>query len=263
MHVHPVLGEPTLMLAFEGWNDACESASTAIRFIDSTLRCVPLADIDSDDYYDFTVRRPRVQYQAGQSGPIAWPSNEFRYGVSEEGLELITGLGIEPHMRWRGYCESVVELAVDMGVQRCLILGAYLADVVYSQPVAVSGFASDVGLLERFEIEPTTYEGPTGIVGVLANALQEEGVEVLSIWAGLPHYISATPNPRGTLALLRKVSRYLETPFDLQQVKQDALRFEEEISKIVASDEELSDYVKELKRREFAQEPDRISRIVD
>jgi proteasome assembly chaperone (PAC2) family protein len=253
MHVHPVLGEPTLMLAFEGWNDACEAASSAIGFVNSRLRGVPLADIDPDDYYDFTVRRPVVQYQAGRSSEISWPSNEFRYGVTDEGLELITGLGVEPHMRWRGYCESIVELAVDMGVQRCLILGAYLADVVYSQPVAVSGFASDPALLEQFEIEPTTYEGPTGIVGVLANSLIEEGVEVLSIWAGLPHYISATPNPRGALALLRKVSQYLEIPFDLQMMKQDALNFEEEISRVVASDEELSDYVKELKRREFAQ----------
>ena len=253
MHVHPVLGEPTLMLAFEGWNDACESASSAISFVNSRLRGVPLAEIDPDEYYDFTVRRPAVRYHAGQSSAIAWPSNEFRYGVTDDGLELITGLGVEPHMRWRSYCESIIELAVDMGVQRCLLLGAYLADVVYSQPVAVSGFASDPSLLERFEIEPTTYDGPTGIVGVLGEALMEEGVEVLSLWAGLPHYISATPNPRGALALLRKVSQYLEMPFDLQMMKEDALSFEEEISKVVASDEELSEYVKELKRREFAQ----------
>ena len=253
MHVQPVLGEPVLMLAFEGWNDACESASSAVRFVDTRLRGVPLAEIEPDDYYDFTVRRPQVQYDAGVSGAIAWPGTEFRYGVTEEGIELITGLGVEPHMRWRSYCAAIVELAVDMGVQRCLLLGAYLADVVYSQPVAVSGFASDVSLLERFEVEPTTYDGPTGIVGVLANALQEEGVEVLSLWAGLPHYISATPNPRGTLALLRKVSQYLEIPFDVKHLKGDALRFEEEISKVVSADEELSDYVKELKRREFAQ----------
>ena len=133
------------------------------------------------------------------------------------------------------------------------MLGAYLADVVYSQPVTVSGFASDESLLDRFDIEPTTYEGPTGIVGVLANSLIEEGVEVLSLWAGLPHYITATPNPRGALALLRKVSQYLEVPFDLQKMKEDALRFEEDVSRVVASDDELSDYVKELKRREFAQ----------
>ena len=103
MHVQPVLGEPTLMLAFEGWNDACESASSAIHFVDSRLRGVPLAEIDPDDYYDFAVRRPVVQYQAGASGPIGWPSNEFRYGVTEEGVELITGLSVEPHMRWRSY----------------------------------------------------------------------------------------------------------------------------------------------------------------
>jgi predicted ATP-grasp superfamily ATP-dependent carboligase len=253
MHVQPILGEPTLLLAFEGWNDACEAATYALTFINETLRGVPLADIDPDDYYDFTVLRPDVQYKAGESSPIVWPTNEFRYGVSEEGLELITGLGIEPHMRWRSYCEAIVELAVDMGVRRVLFLGAYLADVVYSQPVIVTGFSSDLVLLERFEIEPTTYEGPTGIVGVLSNALQEEGIEVLSFWAGLPHYISAAPNPRGALALLRKVSQYLEVPFDLQKMKEDALRFEEEISKVVAADDELTEYVKELKRREFAQ----------
>jgi proteasome assembly chaperone (PAC2) family protein len=241
------------VLAFEGWNDACEAASYVARFVNDSLRSVPLAEIDPDDFYDFTVRRPEVRYSAGKPGPISWPSNEFRYGVTEDGHELITGLGIEPHMRWRRYCEAVIELAVDMGVQRCLIIGAYLADVVYSQPVVVTGFSSDPELLERFEIQPTTYEGPTGIVGVLTSALEEEGIEVLSLWAGLPHYISATPNPRGSLALLRKVSLYLDTPFDLQGLKEDALRFEEEINKVVAGDDELSEYVKELKRREFAQ----------
>jgi len=253
MHVRPVLGEPTLLLAFEGWNDACESASSATRFVNDTLRTVPLAEIDPDDYYDFTVCRPQVEYRAGLAGPIHWPSNEFRYGVTEDGREVIVGLGIEPHMRWRSYCDAVIELAVDMGVQRCLLMGAYLADVVYSQPVVITGFSTQTDLLERFEVEPTSYEGPTGIVGVLSNALEDEGIEVLSLWAGLPHYISATPNPRGALALLRKVSQFLEMPFELQGMKEDALRFEEEISKIVAGDDELSDYVKELKRREFAQ----------
>ncbi|HKK51947.1 MAG TPA: PAC2 family protein [Myxococcota bacterium] len=253
MHVRPVLGEPTLLLAFEGWNDACESASSAIRFVNESLLSVPLAEIDPDEHYDFTVRRPHVRYRNGAIAPVRWPSNEFRYGVTEEGVELIAGIGVEPHMRWQGYCDAVVELAVDMGVQRCLLLGAYLADVVYSQPVVVTGFASSPDLLERFDVEPTSYEGPTGIVGVLAAQLQEEGVEVLSLWAGLPHYISATPNPRGSLALLRKMAQYLEVPFELRQLKEDALRFEEEISRVVAGDDELSEYVKELKRREFAQ----------
>ena len=253
MHVRPVLGEPALLLAFEGWNDACESATSAARFLNEHLQTVPLAEIDPDDYYDFTVCRPHVEYHAGKAGPISWPSNEFRYGVTEDGREVIVGKGIEPHMRWRGYCDSVIELAVDMGVQRCLILGAYLADVVYSQPVVITGFSTQPDLLEEFGIEPTSYEGPTGIVGVLSNALEDEGIEVVSLWAGLPHYISATPNPRGALALLRKVSQFLEMPVDLEAMKQESVHFEEEISKIVAGDDELSDYVKELKRREFAQ----------
>lgn len=253
MHVRPILGEPTLVLAFEGWNDACESASTVVRFVDDVVRTVPLAEIDPDEYYDFTVRRPEVHYHAGRSSAIQWPSNEFRYGVTAEGLEIITGLAVEPHTRWRSYCEAVVELAVDMGVQRCLLVGAYLADVVYSQPVVVTGFATNSDLLDRYEVEPTNYAGPTGIVGVLFEALRQEGIEVLAIWAGLPHYINATPNPRGSLALLRKVSQFLDTPFELAKLKGDAVRFEEEISKVVAADDELTEYVKELKRREFAQ----------
>ncbi len=253
MHVRPVLGEPTLLLAFEGWNDACESATSATQFLNDTIRTVPLAEIDPDDYYDFTVCRPQVEYRAGLAGPIRWPTTEFRFGVTEDGREVIIGVGIEPHMRWRSYCESVIELAVDMGVQRCLLIGAYLADVVYSQPVVIAGYSTNTELLERFSIEPTNYSGPTGIVGALANALEDEGIEVLSLWAGLPHYISATPNPRGALALLRKVSQYLDTPLELKSLKGDVARFEEEISKIVAGDNELSDYVKELKRREFAQ----------
>ena len=156
-------------------------------------------------------------------------------------------------MRWRKYADSVIELAVDMGVQRCLIVGAYLADVVYSQPVSITGFSTNAELLSQYEVEPTHYEGPTGIVGVLTNAFEEEGIDVLTLWAGLPHYISATPNPRGTLALLRKVSQFLDTPFELEGIKEDASRFEEEISKVVSGDDELSEYVKELKRREFAQ----------
>jgi proteasome assembly chaperone (PAC2) family protein len=242
-----------MMLAFEGWNDACEAASSSACFVNDLVRSVPLADIDPDDYYDFTVRRPQVEYQNGASGPISWPSNEFRYGLTEEGHELIVGIGVEPHLRWRSYCEAVIELAVDMGVQRCLIVGAYLADVVYSQPVVVTGFSTDPALLEPLDVQPTSYEGPTGIVGVLTCAFEEEGIEVVSLWAGLPHYISASPNPRGALALLRKVSQYLDTPFELQSLKEDSLRFEEEISKVVAGDDELTEYVKELKRREFAQ----------
>ncbi len=253
MHVRPVLGEPTMVVAFEGWNDACESASSAARIVADALHCVPLAEIDPDEYFDFTVRRPLVRYERGAMSPIEWCAPQFRYGVTEEGREVIVGTGVEPHLRWRSYCEAVIELAVDMGVRRCILIGAYLADVVYSQPVVVTGFASEPGVLERLGIEPTSYEGPTGIVGVLGAALEEEGIEVLSLWAALPHYISATPNPRGALALLRKVSQLLETPFDLGSLKEDALRFEEEISKVVAGDDELSEYVKELKRREFAQ----------
>lgn len=253
MHVQPILGDPTLLLAFEGWNDACGAASTAVRCVNDLMNAVPLGEIDPDEYFDFTVLRPEVRYRSGRSGQIVWPTTEFRYGVVEEGHEIITGLGIEPHLRWRSFCDAIVELAVDMGVRRCVTLGAYLADVVYSQPVIVTGHSTSPRMLDRFEVVPTSYEGMTGIVGVLSNVLQEEGVEVVSLWAGLPHYITATPNPRGALALLRKVSQYVGAPLDLKALREESVEFEAEMSKIVAADDELTEYVKELKRREFAQ----------
>jgi predicted ATP-grasp superfamily ATP-dependent carboligase len=138
-------------------------------------------------------------------------------------------------------------------VERVVMLGAYLADVVYSRPVHVSGFSNSPELLEELGVAPSTYQGPTGIVGVLSERLQRDGVEVLSLWAGLPHYISAVPNPRGALALIQKLSECIDVKLDVEPLRREAAVFEERISALVASDPELTEYVRQLKRREFAQ----------
>lgn len=266
MHVEPVLRDPTLVLAFGGWNDAGDSATTALRYVDAGIHSVPLAEIDADDFFDFTVRRPEVIQRPapkrlrsegqGERMPrervIVWPHTEFRYGSIDESREIITGIGAEPHMRWRRYCDAVVELARRLGVARVYLLGAYQADVVYSQPVQVTGFATREAELAELAVASSDYQGPTGVIGVLGARLEQEGVPVVSLWAGLPHYINATPNPRGALALLQKLAHCLDLALDHRPLEASAAEFEEKINKLVASDPELSEYVRQLKKREFA-----------
>lgn len=253
MHVEPELREPVFALAFSGWNDAGEAATSALRYVDVAIASAPLADIDAEDFFDFTVRRPEVRRHDGDQREIVWPETRFRFGSLDPDREIVTGLGLEPHLRWRTYCDRVVELARLLGVRRVVLLGAYQADVVYSQPVQVTGFASDAEDLKRLAVESSDYEGATGIVGVLGSRFEEAGIPVVSLWAGLPHYINASPNPRGALALVQKLSQCLGFSIDEKPLRAQTADFEERISKLVSSDSELSEYVKQLKRREFAQ----------
>ncbi len=253
MVVQPTLQDSTAIFAFEGWNDAGEAATTALAFINESIRAVPLAEIDSEIFYDFTVTRPEAVIGPDGEREIHWPGNEFRYGAADAQHDLVTCTGVEPHLRWRCFRECVAEVVKAAGMRRVVMLGSFLADVIYSQPVQVTGIASDPALLERVGVQPSNYQGPTGILGVLGEQFTRDGLEVVSLWAGLPHYINARPNPRGALALVQILGECLGIRFDLDPLFRRAAEFEERISKLVATDPELSDYVKQLKRREFAQ----------
>ena len=252
LEVMPALSAPSLLLAFEGWNDAGEAASGALRYLGNALAGAPLATIDAETFYDFTVQRPTVKMEEG-ARRIDWPHFAFRYAVVPGRCELITGIGGEPHLRWRAFCDEVLELARLAKVRRVVLLGAFLADVLYSRPVRISGFGSEGALPAELGVQPTGYEGPTGIVGVLTSRLAEAGLDTVSLWAGLPHYIGASPNPRGTLALVQKTCQLLDLPVDQQPLERDAAEFEARVAQLVASDPALSEYVRELKKREFAQ----------
>jgi hypothetical protein len=251
--VEPVLENATLVAAFEGWNDAGESATAAARYVETAIHAVPLAEIDSEEFLDFTVRRPCVRAAEDGARTIEWPVTRVSYGAIDGSRELVVVIGTEPHLRWRAYCDLFRSLVRRLRVKRVVLLGAYVADVVYSRPVDVTGFASDADRLAAIGVAPSRYEGPTGIVGVLGEHLRADGVPVLSLWAGLPHYISASPNPRGALALVQKLSSDLRLAIDEAPLRADAVAFEEKISALVSGDPELSEYVRMLKKREFAQ----------
>jgi hypothetical protein len=253
LEVAPALAAPSLLLAFEGWNDAGEAASGAVRYLAEALAGAPLGTVDPETFLDFTVQRPEVRIDAGGVRRIEWPAYAFRYAVVPGRCELLTGVGPEPHLRWRAFCDEIVELAQRLRVRRVVLLGAFLADVLYSRPVRVSGFGSEGALPAELGVQPTGYEGPTGIVGVLGSRLIEAGFATASLWAGLPHYIGVSPNPRGTLALVQKTCQLLDLPIDQQPLERSAAEFEAHVSQLVASDPALSEYVRELKKREFAQ----------
>jgi proteasome assembly chaperone (PAC2) family protein len=253
LHVEPKLEDATLVAAFEGWNDACEAATSAARYIRDAICAVPLAEIDGEEFLDFTVRRPNLRLSDDGTRVIEWPATCFSYGRSDDARELVVAIGAEPHMHWRAYCDAFAGLVRRLGVKRVVLLGAYVADVVYSRPVDVTGFSSEEGRLREIGVGPSHYEGPTGIVGVLGEQLRREGAEVLSLWAGLPHYISISPNPRGSLALVQKLTAGLPLAVDEEPLRREAAEFEQRISAMVSSDPELTEYVRQLKRREFAQ----------
>lgn len=248
-----MLREAPLVLAFEGWNDAGEAATTAVRFVEQSICSAPLGEIDCEEFLDFTVQRPSVRLVSSDERVIDWPNLQFRYGSVDSSRELVVGTGAEPHTRWRQFCDLVAELVARLEIRTVVLLGAYVADVVYSLPVSVTGFSTRREVLEELGVVATGYQGPTGIVGVLADRLGRDGIEITSLWAGLPHYISVTPNPRGALALVQKLTEYLSIKLDQEPLRREAATYEQRISEIVAADPELSEYVRQLKRREFAQ----------
>ncbi len=253
LDVQPALEAPSLLLAFEGWNDAGDAASAAARFLADALGAAPLGEIDGEEYYDFTVQRPVVKQAEEGRRSVAWPRFELRYAVIPGRTELLIGIGPEPHLHWRSWCAEMVELARRFRVSRIALLGAFLADVVYSLPVHVTGFAWPASRMEELGLRASNYEGPTGIVGVLGSVFPDAGFETVSFWAGLPHYIPLTPNPRGTLALVQQVARYLDLPIDRTPLEREAADYERRTSEVVAGDPQLAEYVRELKKRSFAQ----------
>jgi predicted ATP-grasp superfamily ATP-dependent carboligase len=251
--VRPTLRDAPLLLAFGGWNDAGEAATMALRIVASHAGAAPLAEIDCEEFFDFTVERPQVGFDEEGAHRIEWPHTVFRFGSMDPAREIVLGWGPEPHLRWRHYCDCVLRFVHGLAVRRVVLLGAYLADVVYSRPVAVSGFSSDPAVLGTAGVTASHYEGPTGIAGVLGDRLSAEGIEFSTLWAGLPHYIGVSPNPRGALALLERLTTLIGLRLDLEPLRSEAARFEGKVSALVAEDPELGEYVRQLKRRDFAQ----------
>ena len=251
---HEDLRNPALLIAYAGWSDGGDTATSALRHLLGELVVSRYACLDTEQFLDFTVVRPHAQRCSDGSREIVWPNHEFFAArLAGQESDLVLGLGVEPHLRWKTYARNAVELVERGGFRTVIMLGAYLDDVIYSQPVQVSGYSSDPSLVERFGLAPSRYEGETGIVGVLGDAFHARGIPSLSLWARIPHYVPQKPNARGAYALLRGLESVSGLRFDLSSLEREAASFDDTVSELIANDPQLSDYVRELKRRAFTQ----------
>ncbi|WP_019925840.1 PAC2 family protein [Nocardia sp. BMG111209] len=246
----PTLRDPVLVAAFEGWNDAADAASGAVEHLELIWDAEPLAELDSEDYYDYQVNRPTVRQVDGVTREIQWPSTTLSVcSPPGSNRDVVLLHGIEPNMRWRSFCNDILELIDQLGVTTVVILGALLADTPHTRPVPVTGTAYNKEAAEQFSIEQTRYEGPTGITGVLQDACVRAGVPSISFWAAVPHYVSQPPNPKATIALLHKVEDVLDIEVPLGELPTQAEEWEKAVDEMTAGDEEVTEYVRSLEER--------------
>ena len=260
------LRRPVLIMAFSGWNDAAEAATTAARYLSTSLGAEKFAEIDPEEFYHFGLSRPFVRFKAGSETEreVIWPATEFSVAQSPDlARDVIVGVAAEPHLKWRTYCHTVLELARRCEVTLVLTLGALLAEVPHTRPIRLAGGATDPELAARLGVRPTRYEGPTGIVGVLNTICRDEGMPTASLWANVPHYISGIENPKATMALLRRVLPLLGATLDLGDLDEAARQFEQNLKEIVAQNAKIAGYIAKLEARDAEEAPDAPSRTSD
>jgi predicted ATP-grasp superfamily ATP-dependent carboligase len=248
-----------LVCAFKGWNDAADAASSAITFVGRALGAQRFATIDPEEFYDFQATRPLIKLVDGHAREIVWPEVElYEARIPRAPRDLILLTGSEPSFRWRTFGKLVVELAEAIGAQLVVSLGALLADVPHTRPVSVTGLSSDPALVARLGLTQSSYEGPTGIVGVLHAACQQAGLPSASLWAAVPHYIAAAPNPKAALALVRKLEGLVGVAVDASELEIAAGDYERQVNVAVQSDPDVQAFVERLElaaESELGEEP--------
>ena len=237
---------PTLAIAFKGWNDAGNAASAALGFLGQSSERRLIAEIDPEIFYDFQSHRPKIAVIEGGIRRVEWPRNAF-YEVDVDGIGGMLVLeGEEPSMRWRTFCDAIVNVATECEVEKVILLGALLADVPHTRPAAINGVTTDSEMVDGLGFRTSNYEGPTGITGVVQRACADAGLRAASLWAAVPHYVAATPNPPAALALVRGFEAVTGAIVDSTELDQAASRFRDQVSAAVEQDEEISAYVRGL-----------------
>jgi proteasome assembly chaperone (PAC2) family protein len=240
----PHLRSPILVCSFRGWNDAAASASTALTAVASSFDSELIARIDPEDYFDFQSTRPTITLDGGLTRRIGWPENNLiavRVPTADRDLVLLDGT--EPNLRWRTFSETVATAADALGVEMVITLGALIAEVSHTLPVPITGLASDQALVEELELERSSYEGPTGIVGIVHDLCQKGGISSASLWAAVPHYVAAVPNPKAALALLRRLEGLTGIAVEASELEEETSDYEEQIGRAIAANPEIEELV--------------------
>lgn len=238
-----------MVVAFEGWNDAGGAASSAVRTLAQALEAEVIDQLSDEEYYDFQFSRPKVVSNSGHR-EIVWPTTTVMRATPDRGeFDVLFVRGVEPSFRWQSFTADLLTLAVEHDVAAVVLTGALLADVPHTRPIPASFSSEDAELREALEIDEPTYEGPVGIVGVLAHTAYQAGIPAVSLWAAVPHYVGQAPSPKAHLALIRRLEEILGSPLNPQEtedIAEDAAAWERGVDELAQDDEEIADYVKRL-----------------
>src|SRR5437763_4950886 len=232
----PGFRRPVLFAAFRGWGDGGQGATLVGGYLARQWSAEAFAEIDPENFYDFQAVRPNVSLEEGLTRKLEWPSNTFLHApIPDLDRDAVVLLGVEPNLRWKTYSQLVLDLAQELGVEMVVTLGSLLADVPHTRPAPVSAAASDSALVEELGVEPSRYEGPTGIVGILLDACRQAGLPAVSLWAAVPHYASLARSPRGALAPCTRLGELVGTEVDVAELEQAAQEYTEQVTEAGSS----------------------------
>jgi proteasome assembly chaperone (PAC2) family protein len=241
------LVSPVVIAAFEGWNDAADAASGLVDHLMEQWKAEVIGAIDPEEFYDFQVNRPIISTDINGHRRLAWPTTRIAVArPAELDRDVILVRGIEPSMKWRQFCAELLAACDDLGAELVVTLGALLADTPHTRPIPVTGTATEPELVDRLDLEQSTYEGPTGIVGVFNDACNQLDIPAVSYWAAVPHYVAQPPCPKATLALLGQLEELLQAPMPLGDLVDDSKAWERGVDELAAEDEDVADYVRAL-----------------
>ncbi len=267
IHQIPLLRDPVMVVAFSGWNDAAEAASGAVEHLlsgwkDKNDDVLPqlIAEVESEDFYDFQVNRPQVSIDESQIRSITWPSTQiFGLAIPSMSRDLVIVTGVEPSMRWKSFTSDLLDLADDLEVSLVVTLGSLLADTPHSRPITVTGTGAHPAIADRLGVSVSRYEGPTGILGIIQDGCMRRGIDAVSLWAAVPHYAASSPSPKATLALINTLEEFLDISIPLSDLPERSDSWEKEVDELAAEDVEVAEYVKALEESKDAAELPEVS----
>jgi len=262
IHQIPLLRNPVMIVAFSGWNDAAEAASGAVEHLlsgwrDKSDEVVPelIADVDSEDFYDFQVNRPQVSIDDSEIRSITWPTTQvFGLAIPSMQRDLVIVTGVEPSMRWKNFTADLLDLADDLEVSLVMTLGSLLADTPHSRPITVTGTGAHPSIASRLGVSVSKYEGPTGILGIIQDGCMRRGIDAISLWAAVPHYAASSPSPKATLALINTIEEFLDISIPMSDLPERSDAWEKEVDELASEDSDVAEYVKALEESKDAAE---------
>lgn len=250
----PSLRDPIMLIAFSGWNDGAEAATGALDHLlsawtDSNDDVVPvlIAQVDSEDFYDYQVSRPQVRVSDSMQREITWPGTQI-FGLSIPSMkkDLVIVTGVEPSMRWKSFSREILDIADDLETSMIITIGAMLSDSPHTRPIRILATTSNPSIGSRLDLQPSNYQGPTGIIGAIQDGCTKRGIESLSLWASVPHYAPNAPSPKASLALIQAIEDYLGISIPLGDLREQAETWEDSVTQLASEDADVADYVKAL-----------------